>query len=654
MPYGNDLPFAYAGIPKKPVALLRYSPGIYLILLFCCFVQLLSGQRDSLLPLMADLPLVELSSGRELLTELGKTTFDSTHLARSGSNNVADLLSNQSSAFIKSYGLGSLATPSLRGSSSGQVAVLWNGLPIENPMLGLLDLSLLDPTYFGSVELSSGSQSTGFGSGAVAGAIRLKSEKGEVEKNGGRLTAGLGSFGQQWLKGHCYFVSQNKKMAARTTVVNRSADNDFSYFSPREDDWLKQENARLEQRGFQQQIRYTPNDATHLTLRIWGQQSEKKLPPTTTQRVSESSQGDDFLRSSLHYASRWNASSLTIRSGLFRETIDFRDPQNSLRAISHFWKAPLEGEMNWYLPGELRLTTGLSGQWLEAETAAYGAKRTQTRLAPFLALRKAWKRWHVRLSLRQETVDGDFKPVTPGAEVEWRATDHLAINASMSSSYRLPGLNDLFWTPGGRPDLLPEQGWAQELGLRWSAGEGDHHWHVKLVGHHRLLEDWIQWAPMPGSFFWSANNLTKVRSYGLECSQEQRWQLGKISLQLNAAAEYLRSENLIAIELPRMAAGEQLTYVPEWTGRTGLRIESAHSYLNMQQQYVGNRRDNSNETMEAYWLGRGVLGHRFEFGPLLFDLSASVENLWNNRQYRVIERRRMPGRHYAINFMITI
>ncbi|MEL6718809.1 MAG: Plug domain-containing protein, partial [Bacteroidota bacterium] len=88
-------------------------------------------------------------------------------------SNVADLLQQESNTFIKSYGLGSLATSSIRGGSAGHTLVLWNGLPLQSPMLGLLDLSLLPLNAVEEVSLQKGGNTALWGSGAIGGTVGL-------------------------------------------------------------------------------------------------------------------------------------------------------------------------------------------------------------------------------------------------------------------------------------------------------------------------------------------------------------------------------------------------------------------------------------------------------------------------------------------------
>ena len=75
-----------------------------------------------------------------------KTPLDTTVLRENITNSLADVLSQNSSIFIKSYGRGTLATASFRGTAPSHTQVTWNGMKMNSPMLGMVDFSLI-PSY---------------------------------------------------------------------------------------------------------------------------------------------------------------------------------------------------------------------------------------------------------------------------------------------------------------------------------------------------------------------------------------------------------------------------------------------------------------------------------------------------------------------------
>ena len=126
-----------------------------------------------------------------------RISIDSLTLQEAKGQNLADLLSRQSDVFIKSYGLGSLATTSLRGGGASHTAVIWNGFSLQSPMNGQLDLSLLPVFFFDEVEVQYGGSAALYGSGAVGGAIHLDNQ---IDFEKGLRIGGhgkLGSFGEK-------------------------------------------------------------------------------------------------------------------------------------------------------------------------------------------------------------------------------------------------------------------------------------------------------------------------------------------------------------------------------------------------------------------------------------------------------------------------
>jgi vitamin B12 transporter len=89
-------------------------------------------------------------------------------------SSIADVLSENSAVFIKSYGLGGSATPSLRGTGASNTRVAWNGIKLENPMLGQSDLSLLPFGMTDRLQISYGGASMEQGSGTPGGMIMLE------------------------------------------------------------------------------------------------------------------------------------------------------------------------------------------------------------------------------------------------------------------------------------------------------------------------------------------------------------------------------------------------------------------------------------------------------------------------------------------------
>ena len=92
--------------------------------------------------------------------------MDSLVLKESISLSVADILTQNTPVFIKSYGRGSMATASMRGTAPSHTKVTWNGMSLNSPMLGMVDFSYIPAYLVDDAELYHGAGSVGV-SGAV-------------------------------------------------------------------------------------------------------------------------------------------------------------------------------------------------------------------------------------------------------------------------------------------------------------------------------------------------------------------------------------------------------------------------------------------------------------------------------------------------------
>ncbi|NCC47283.1 MAG: TonB-dependent receptor, partial [Bacteroidia bacterium] len=112
---------------------------------------------------------------KEKSIAITKTELDSAMLSHSVNSSMASLLTRETPVFVKSYGMGSMATVSFRGTSPSHTQVKWNGLDINNPMLGQVDFSQIPVWMIDKAEVLHGGSSLAQGSGALGGSVHLYS-----------------------------------------------------------------------------------------------------------------------------------------------------------------------------------------------------------------------------------------------------------------------------------------------------------------------------------------------------------------------------------------------------------------------------------------------------------------------------------------------
>ncbi len=615
------------------------------VFLFGCS-QCLFAQIDTTL----QFPTVEIAAPRLRSAPPGERVeqWDSMSLVRTGTENVAELLSRQSGVFIKTYGLGSSATSSIRGGSAGQTSVIWNGLPLQSPMLGQLDLSLLPVHFIDQMSVRYGGNGASWGSGAIGGVITLHNQPKYGIGQAVDLISSAGSFGRwdQQLK----WQYGQQKLAGATRVFYQQAKNDFPYSIRPDLPTRQQSNAAVRQAGILQEVYWRNRPDQELSLQIWTQQTEREIPPLTTQTRSEARQEDAFLRSALHWKRHGQHGIIEARTGFFWENQYYSDAQTGADNTNRFLTAMADLDGQWQLTPSRKFQINVHQIYTRATTEAYHGTATQYRIAFFGAFQQKWGRWTAQLGIRQEMVDGKGVPIVPHLSMEGKVWPWLTLKGKMARNYRLPSLNDLYWRPGGNPDLEAESGWSTELGLSGQWEMGTQLFRYSLTGFHRRIHNWLLWSLQEGASFWSASNIAEVWSRGVE--QRLSWEKGFANghWQLSAGHDLTWSTNEKAIQAPTIKAGQQLFYTPKHQAFASIDFSCKNWNLYYQHQYTGPVTTLS-DPLEGYQVGNCQVQYNWRHKQWRGGLLLQINNCWN-AQYRVIERRPMPGRHFQIGLRL--
>lgn len=587
------------------------------------------------------LPVITIQafSLRQTLPGESVQPFDSARLHTATHQSLADVLSAQTGIYVKSYGLGSLATLSLRGSSSSQVAITWNGIPIQSPMLGLTDIALLPAFAADAVTLHYGSSGAQWGSGAVGGTLALGSRP---PRSGTQLTynGATGSFGTQNHQARINW--SNGRWGTATKWFNGRATNDFSYpLTPQIR--RQQTNAHAAQQGFLQEIYWSPRAPTQWSAHLWRQTNQRQIPPLTTQTRSLAFQNDSVWRAVVQGRFWLKKHIFLTKMAFFDEKINYQDPQIVLVAPTGFrtWVAELEHK--WQCNRFVSVQTG--GQWsaYSAFANAYADTVREQRTALFTNVRWQRGRWQMQASARQEWQDGRAVPLMPAFGWAYRPRTWATWKGKLSRHYRLPTLNERYWQPGGNPDILPERGWSAETGLEIRTDRG---FYASVNAYHRYIHNWVIWALQEGQFFFSANNITAVQSRGTEQRLGWQHQRRNWTLDLGAGYDYARSVNQIAVQKPALPAGEQLAYTPVHRAFGHVYAHWRGVGVQWQSQFTG-AVGGFNEDVPAFWVHQARVEYTVRWRGAQGQFFFQTNNIFNHA-YQVIERRPMPGRHYMI------
>ena len=264
--------------------------------------------------------------------------------------------------------------------------------------------------------------------------------------------------------------------------------------------------------------------------------------------------------------------------------------------------------------------------------------------------------------LREEMYGDKWVPLIPAFFIDGILSKkgNIVAKASVSRNYRFPTLNDLYFQPGGNPDLRNEHGFSYDAGVSFEVGKKSIY---KLSGSANwfdsYIDDWIIWLPTTKGFF-SPRNVKKVHAYGVEVKANLALQPAKDWLiDLNGSYSWTPSINEGEKMSPAdQSVGKQLPYVPEHSASlTGRLSWRSWAFLYKWAYYSERFTMSSNDYtltghLPEYFMSNISLEKGLSFKPLDLQLKFAVNNLFNEDYLSVLSRP-MPGINFELFIGIT-
>ncbi|MEQ9102974.1 MAG: TonB-dependent receptor [Imperialibacter sp.] len=637
-----------------------YAVGIRVVGLVACVILFLFGAKgqevatDSV-RMGKTLAPVEISDSWLHSYAVGghSEPLDSMAIQAQAAASLGKLLQAQQGIYLKEYGPGMLSSISLRGTSASQTSMLWNGLPINFPSLGQADFSLIPNFFIDKAEVFYGGVSALAGSGAIGGAVAVSDR---LDKN--VLTIGLtqevGSFGTSFsgLKGKL----SGERAGISLAGFYKKSDNDYTYrnLAKAGQPIERQSHGAYSGKGLKAAAFWNPWSKGVFDMEGWLTHYNREIiPPYTVASVGDT-QVDQSLRLSLGYVHRiqpllkWES-----RVGRIYDFIKFNGLASA--TTQYMWNNSIE----WMPFSHLQLRLGGLINHMLADVPEYGGDLSENRSNVYLMLN--WfptSRWTLNAKARQEIVAGMWSPVAPslGADALVLRSEAVSLNwrSQLSRSYRVPTLNDRYWSPGGNLNLKPEQGWNAESGLDYSVKQGKHALKASATGFAHWIQDWILWLPqVEGN--WSPVNVRNVFSRGGELSVGHEWSVGKWVLTNGINYKLTVSQIRAGYSGDDSNIGHQLPYVPLHHGNWSFGLQTEPWHFNSQVSFYGSRYTlvDNDINLNAYALWNLETGRQIQAGKSLFALSIKVDNVLGTR-YENLQYRPMPGRSFSFQLNYTL
>src|SRR5207247_1685622 len=138
---------------------------------------------------------------------------------------------------------------------------------------------------------------------------------------------------------------------------------------------------------------------------------------------------------------------------------------------------------------------------------AYEKDADQARFSCYEAYLFDFTKWKLTSSFqfREELIDSEWNPLIFSAGFDKLLPFNLKLKAAVARNYRTPSLNDLYWTPGGNPDLLPENGLSEEISLMHDLLKTSFSNKATITFYHHDIQNQITW--LPDLVYWAPKNV---------------------------------------------------------------------------------------------------------------------------------------------------
>lgn len=614
-----------------------------------------------------------------------ETKFDSIVLKENIALSIADVLTFNSSIFVKQYGRATLSTVSFRGTGPSHTQVTWNGMRINNPMLGMTDFSMIPSYFIDDASLLHGTSSVNDAGGGLGGLVKLSTAPAAADGFGLQYIQGIGMYKtfDEFLR----LTWGNEHWQVSTRAVYQSSANDYKYRNRDKKENIYDEDKNIigsyypternKSGAFDdvhvlQEVYYNTGRGDRFGLNAWYINSNRELALLTTDYADdtdfENRQREHTLRSVLswdHLRRDWK---IAAKAGYIHTWMAYdyrRDPGNGImnsmtrsRSKIDTFYGQADGEYTvgdkWLFTANISVhqhfvkSTDKNIILQEGGKGIVGYDKGRIELDGSVSAKwRPTERIGMSVVLREQMYGTKWATV-PALFADYLLSrqGNIVAKASVSRNYRFPTLNDLYFLPGGNTDLKNESGFQYEAGLSFAVGkEGIYTLSGSASWYDQHIDDWILWLPTTKGFF-SPVNIKKVHAYGVEMQADLAVALAKeLKLGLNTTFSWSPSINEGEPMSPAdQSVGKQLPYEPEYSATATGRLTYKSWGLLYQFCYYSERYTMSSNDitltgrLTPYLMNNVSLEKGFAFRWADLTLKGTINNLFNEEYLSILSR----------------
>ena len=542
---------------------------------------------------------------------------------------LSQVLQFESPIYIKENGLGMVSSPSFRGTTASQTAIIWNGININSSINGQTDFSTINAKSYDALIIKPGGGSIAYGTGAIGGSVHLLDEFKYGKQNSHQINAGYGSYNSYHL-GYQFRYSKNN--ITTSIGYNRfQSNNDYKI-----DNYLeKNRNGKYYFNTIDANFgaKFKQNELRLYTQFNFGKR-HFSLTDLYEMPTYYNNQDYRIMGQWLMNKNRWKSDLKLAYTYEGNQYFPNKKSSNSQDLEVNNWIAKYL--LSYQISTKQQLSFLVENSYSKGDgTNIKKSDRNNFGLG-LIYKHSVNKQLDYEASIRQDYSSVYKVPFTYALGINYKPTDVYQLRFNLSRNYRIPTFNDLFWQTGGNPDLKAEKAFQLELGNDFKYKQLA----IQTNLFYNDIKDMIQWIPSNASSLWVPVNNAHVKTYGAEFIGNYTWN------HFNFRAIYSYTEAI------NQDTDQTLIYVPK--NKVNLNVNYTLKNWNF---YLQNRwvdqvyvQTDNQKTIPSYWTSNLGLGYQINSK---INTIFTINNLFNH-QYQSVENRFMPGINYNLSIQIKL
>lgn len=550
--------------------------------------------------------------------------------------NFSEILRFQSPVYIKENGRGAVSSPSFRGTTAQQTAVIWNGININSLFLGQADLNNIGYLTADELTIKSGGGSVIYGSSAIGGTLHLNNELNFNRGLKNTLFLEYGSY--KTMNTFLKSSFSNENLSLKISGSFNKSENDYEVPEKRYINY----NGQYENKSINIGIAYklNPNNTIAWQTQFFDGSQHYPTSPLATKTKYLS----DSFRSLVDWMFRSEKIKNSLKLAYLEDEFQYFQNINFPKSSGGTGKIYLaKNDFNYLISDQLGLNF-ISEYHRDQGSGYQSGIQSVSRNSASVAGLFRWKasgKMYLEAGAKKEFIENVDAPFLFSFSGKLTPTKWYSTVLNISKNFRNPSFNDLYWQPGGNPDLKPETSYQAELNNRFKFGD----FKLNLTPYYIKIENMIQWIPGSAGY-WSPVNTYRVESYGLESQLEYEKKFGKNQFNFSCGYIYTHSKNT--------ETDKFLMYVPQHKIYGNATYRYGFAEILAQGMFNGRTFTTSDESRTAaiphyFVLNAGLNFNIYKQHKIGFKVNNIFDEIYETTAYYPL-----PKRNYSINLLINL